>query len=139
MAEQSVSFFMGITIVIGFLLFFSTAFAQVVFGSHCVQNYREINTIAISCGTANLFDLSDQIASNTALSQESKGVWVLKANIVVGNSATLNINSTNPSWLKINSTGDDPYHIAVLGNLNIDSMKVSACSNVSRSNDELAN
>jgi hypothetical protein len=139
MAEHSVSFFMGITIVLGFLLFFSMAFPQIVFGSHCVQNYREINTIAISCGTANLFDLSDQIASNTALSQESKGVWVLKANIVVGNSATLNINSTDPSWLKINSTGDDPYHIAVLGNLNIDSVKVSACSNVSRSNDELAN
>ena len=66
----------------------------------------------------NLFDISDNLGPNNVLQQETNRVWVLTANIVVGNSATLNINSTYTSWLKINSTNNhDPYHIDVLGNI----------------------
>jgi hypothetical protein len=49
------------------------------------------------------------------------------SSLLVGNSATLNINSTYISWLKINSTNNpDPYHINVLGNININSVKISS-------------
>ena len=129
----------GIVMIFVFPFFLQNTLFQEVDASHCVQYYPQIITIGISCGNADLFDLYDQVASDAILGQQSKGTWVLKANIVVGNSATLNINSTYASKLKIDSTGDSPYHIAVLGNLNIDSVKVSACSNMSGSDDERDN
>ncbi len=100
---------------------------SISYASHCVEYVPEIQTIALLCGSADLFDILDNLGPNQALTKESDGVWVLNANLIVGNSATLNLNSTYTKWLKINSTADsDPFHINVLGNINIDSVKISS-------------
>ena len=124
----------GIVMTLVLPFFLQNSFFQEVDASHCVQYYPEISTIGISCGVADLFDVADQVASETILSQESRGVWVLKANIVIGNSAILNINSTYVDWLKIDPSGDPPYHITVLGNLTVDSVKISSCNATSTNN-----
>ena len=100
---------------------------QSIFASQCIYYDVETQTIVLLCGEGKLIDISDNLGPNNVLQQETNRVWVLTANIVVGNSATLNINSTYTSWLKINSTNNhDPYHIDVLGNINIDSVKISS-------------
>ena len=79
------------------------------------------------CGVADLFDISDNLGPNHALLEEPDGAWILNANLVIGNSATLNINSTYTNWLKINSTNSpNPFHISVLGNMNIENLKLSS-------------
>lgn len=99
-----------------------------VHASHCIEYDSASNTIALTCGSANLYDISDGLGPNKALSEESKGVWVLNSNLVIGNSATLNINSTYTKWLKINSSVATavPYHINILGNFNVVSSKISS-------------
>jgi hypothetical protein len=62
-----------------------------IYAGHCVEYVPAIDTISLSCGTANLFDILDDVGKSKTLYQESDGVWVLNGNIVVGNSATLNI------------------------------------------------
>jgi hypothetical protein len=108
-------------------LVFFLATVGISYASHCVEYVPAIQTITLMCGSASLYDILDNLGPNQALVKESDGIWILNANIIVGNSATLNINSTYTSWLKINSTGSsDPFHIHVLGNLNLDSVKVSS-------------
>ncbi|HEY7111018.1 MAG TPA: N,N-dimethylformamidase beta subunit family domain-containing protein [Nitrososphaeraceae archaeon] len=106
---------------------FSLTNVGISYASHCVEYVPAMQTIALMCGSASLYDILDNLGPNQALVKEPNGVWVLNANLIVGNSATLNINSTYTSWLKINSTGSaEPFHIHVLGNLNLDSVKVSS-------------
>jgi Bacterial Ig domain len=120
--------FFSIVLVFASVLFFLTVFSQLAYSSHCVQYYPEVKAIALLCGSANLFDIADQVASEAILSHDPIGNFVLKSSLVIGNSATLNINSTTTSSLIISPTNSDlPYHISVLGNLNIDSVKISAC------------
>ena len=100
---------------------------QSAYGSHCIAYEPKIETIALLCGVADLFDISDNLGPNHALLEEPDGAWILNANLVIGNSATLNINSTYTNWLKINSTNSpNPFHISVLGNMNIENLKLSS-------------
>lgn len=104
---------------------------QLTYGSHCVIYDPKIETIAILCGTADLYDISDNLGPNHALLKEPDGVWILNANLIVGNSATLNINSTYTNWLKINSTDNpNPFHLSVLGNMNIENLKISSWDSI---------
>jgi hypothetical protein len=124
-------FFSTASLLILFLLTTGTLlglqYISSIYAGHCVEYVPAIDTISLSCGTANLFDILDDVGKSKTLYQESDGVWVLSGNIVVGNSATLNINSTYTKWLKINSTKTpDPFHIHVLGNLNLDNTKISS-------------
>ena len=100
------------------------------YGSDCVQYEPQNRTIALLCGGANLHDISDNLGPIGALTLESKGVWVLNANLVIGNSAILYMNSTNAIWLKINSTNNEnnknPYHIHVLGDMKVDGVRISS-------------
>ena len=104
------------------------------YASHCIHFDPTTDTIALLCGAANLFDISDSLGPNSVLREETDGVWVLSANMIVGNSATLNINSTYTNWVKIDSANSHhlPYHLSVLGNMNIDSVKVSSWDSVSQ-------
>lgn len=108
-------------------MFYDLSAFQTVHGSQCIYYDAATRTIVLLCGAADLFDILDNLGPNHVLQQETNGVWVLSANLVVGNSATLNINSTYTSWLKINSPNNpDPYHINVLGTININSVKISS-------------
>ena len=100
---------------------------DLAYASHCIQYDPSIQTIALLCGTADLFDILDNLGPNQALTKEANKTWVLNANLVVGNSATLDIDSNYASWLKINSTvSANPFHIHVLGNMHLESVKISS-------------
>src|SRR5918999_880206 len=51
---------------------------------------------------------------------------ILNAGIIVADKATLYINSTDTTWLKINADGDAANGIDVYGNLRIDSVKITS-------------
>jgi plastocyanin len=100
---------------------------ELAYAAHCIQYDPSTHTIALLCGTADLFDILDNLGPNQALNKEANRTWVLNANLVVGNSATLDIDSNYTSWLKINSTDtSNPFHIHVLGNMHLESVKISS-------------
>ena len=100
--------------------------------TECIKYDPRDNTIVISCGNANLTDVYNAIsASNSGiLNKGPDKVWTLNANIKIENNTNFYINSSDTSWLKINSTfsgvvGKEPNHILARGNLIIDSVKIT--------------
>jgi poly(beta-D-mannuronate) C5 epimerase len=104
-----------------------------------------VNIITITCKHINLTNIDNEIRNPDILHKESTdGVWLLNAGIVIEQGASLYINSTDTSWLKIVAprdtettvTGEDEdgeeNHIAkangieVLGSLKIDSIKMTS-------------
>ena len=98
--------------------------------SSCIMYDSEENTIMVNCGLANLTDIDNELKDPDILRRETSNnddsVWLLNANIVVAEDATVYINSTDTSWLKIVSDGETAYGIRVLGGLKIDSVKISS-------------
>jgi mannuronan 5-epimerase len=75
----------------------------------------------------NLTDIDNEIRNPSILHKESTdGVWLLNAGMVIEQGATLYINSTDTSWLKIAADGETAYPILVSGSLKIDSVKVTS-------------
>ena len=57
---------------------------------------------------------------------------MLNANLNIANGANFYINSTDASWLKINSTTpESAYNIDIFGNMNIDSVKITSWNSTS--------
>jgi mannuronan 5-epimerase len=104
--------------------------------SECISYDSRDNTIVISCGNANLTDVYNALNANASKPGIiNKGpdpkVWLLNANIKVENNSNFYINSTDTSWLRINSTftgfvDKEPNHILARGNLIIDSVKITS-------------
>jgi len=93
----------------------------------CIMYDSEENTITVNCKSANLTDIDNQLKDPDILHRETyDNVWLLNANIVVAEDATLYINSTDTSWLKIAADEKTAYEIRVLGGLKIDSVKISS-------------
>jgi poly(beta-D-mannuronate) C5 epimerase len=100
----------------------------------CITYDSRDNTIVISCGNANLTDVYNALnTSNPGIINKGPDpkVWLLNANIKVENNSNFYINSTDTSWLKINSTftgfvDKEPNHILARGNLIIDSVKITS-------------
>jgi hypothetical protein len=70
---------------------------------------------------------ADTISGNIGLNRDSSvNVWRLNAGISVSQNATLYINSTDTSWLKIIADGETAHPIIVSGSLKIDSIKVTS-------------
>jgi poly(beta-D-mannuronate) C5 epimerase len=100
----------------------------------CIGYGSNDNTIVISCGNANLTDVYNAInASNPGIINKGSDpkVWLLNANIKVENNTNFYINSSDTSWLKINSTfsgvvDKEPNRILARGNLIIDSVKITS-------------
>ena len=106
----------------------------------CITYDSTDKIITISCGSAGLSDIDNQIKDAKIIHKEEdggktagaadgadhRGVWLLNAGIVVSNQATLYINSTDTSWLKINADGDTGNGIDVHGRLKIDSVKITS-------------
>jgi hypothetical protein len=99
----------------------------------CIKYKASTNTILISCNSVNLTDLHTSLDNPRILDKESAKIWFLNANIRVNDRATFHINSTDTSWLKINSTSGTGNNIEVRGNLLIDSVKISSWNSVSSS------
>jgi mannuronan 5-epimerase len=107
----------------------------------CISYDPEDNVITITCQSANLSDIHSILADQNVLLNEndvdldvisrdingdSGNVWQLNAGITVAENATLYINSTDTSWLKIIADGESAHPITVSGNLKIDSVKVTS-------------
>ncbi len=94
----------------------------------CITYDPSTNFITVTCNSATLTDIDNQLNDNTILDKEqsNNGVWLLNAGIVVADKATLYINSTDTTWLKINADGDAANGIDVYGNLRIDSVKITS-------------
>ncbi|HEU4446087.1 MAG TPA: right-handed parallel beta-helix repeat-containing protein [Nitrososphaeraceae archaeon] len=93
----------------------------------CIIYDSEENTIRIECEYANLTDVYNQLRDPDLLHKETNnGVWLLNAGIVIEEGATLYVNSTDTSWLKIVADGETAYPIQVSGSLKIDSVKITS-------------
>jgi mannuronan 5-epimerase len=94
----------------------------------CISYDPSTNFITVTCNSATLTDIDNQLNDNTILDKEhsNNGVWLLNAGIIVADKATLYINSTDTTWLKINADGDTEHIIEVYGNLKIDSVKITS-------------
>jgi parallel beta-helix repeat protein len=93
----------------------------------CITYDSEENSIRISCKQANLTDIDNQLQDPDLLHKETTtGVWLLNAGMIIEEGATLYINSTDTSWLKIVADGETAHPTLVSGSLKIDSAKVTS-------------
>lgn len=98
----------------------------------CISYDAKTKIISVSCGSADLSKINDTLHNTSVLKKEQGKVWLLNANLKVWHDSILYINSTDTSWLKINSTSpNDSYRILVVGDLKIDSVKVSSWNTTS--------
>jgi hypothetical protein len=106
---------------------FSLATSSFTPSSSCIAYNPEEKVITITCKSATLTDINNQLKDPDVLHKETtNGVWLLNAGIIIEQDATLYINSTDTSWLKINADGETAYPILVSGSLKIDSVKISS-------------
>jgi mannuronan 5-epimerase len=91
----------------------------------CVDYIRSEKIIKVSCKFAILTEIYNELDDPDVLVEESPGVWILNANIQIDEGSTLLINSSDTSWLKINSTGGVAHYIEVRGNMFVDSVKIT--------------
>ena len=108
--------------------------------SSCITYDSTDNIIRITCNSASLTDIYNQLKDTNALNKENSAAntntnaaandktWLLNAGIEVADGATLYINSTDTKWLKIIGDGENPNvnAIDVYGSLNVDSVKITS-------------
>jgi len=83
--------------------------------------------ITVTCTSASLSKVYDTLGNDSLIMKESEGIWLLNANLKIWHDSTFYINTTDTKWLKLNSTTpEDISHIYVVGNLKIDSVKLSS-------------
>ena len=107
----------------------------------CISYDSEENLITITCQSANLSDIYTTIGDQNVLLKEdgidvntitgnfdrdNNTIWQLNAGITVAQNATLYINSTDTSWLKILADEETAHPILVSGSFNFDSAKVTS-------------
>jgi mannuronan 5-epimerase len=102
----------------------------------CINYTPSTRTITVSCTSARLSDVFNELHDNSILAKQSpNGVWFLSANLVIAKGATFHIDSTDTKWLKISSKATrvpgiakiaPAYIIDVHGSLKIDSVKVTS-------------
>lgn len=93
----------------------------------CITYDSKENTIRIDCEYANLTGVYHQLKDPDLLEKESdNGVWLLNAGMIIERGATLFVNSTDTSWLKIVADGETANPILVSGSLKIDSVKITS-------------
>jgi mannuronan 5-epimerase len=115
-----------------------TIFEQTQGLSSCISYDATDMIISVSCKSASLRDIREQINDPGILSIENEDrIWRLNAGIVVEEDATLYINSSDVTWLKILSkkSNEDKQEneeqsktnvIEVHGSLKIDSIKLTS-------------
>jgi parallel beta-helix repeat protein len=111
---------------------YSSSFVQIEESSSggCITYDSEERIVTVNCKSANLTDIDNQLKDSRILHKENSTkddtIWLLNAAIVVAKDATLYINSTDTSWLKIVSDREGANGIHVLGGLKIDSVKITS-------------
>ena len=99
-------------------------------GNGCISYDSVRRMITVSCKSATLTDIYNQLNDPSILNREQQqrnGVWLLNANITINKGSTLTIDPTDTTWLKI--IADErtlAYGIHVLGSLKIDSVQLTS-------------
>ena len=117
--------------ILGILILVQIIFIGSAYGNHCILYEPSTKTITVLCGSARLTDIYEQLVNNSILARDSRGVWFLNANLTIANNANFYINSTDVSWLKINSTRSAAYNIDILGSMKVDSVKITSWNSTS--------
>jgi len=92
----------------------------------CLDFNVKTRTIILCGGSTDITRIYEVLANDTLLKEIAPKTWLLNANLGIAKGATLFINSTDTTWLKINSTRGITYHIEVLGNLIVDGVKITS-------------
>ncbi|MGD9673715.1 MAG: nitrous oxide reductase family maturation protein NosD [Candidatus Nitrosocosmicus sp.] len=135
--EQQYLIFTMISVILTLSISINGAFAQETNQQDDCISYSiesERNQISISCPqSVTLSDINNAIQNPDLLKKEDNNTWLLDSRIVVDQGATLVIDSKDTTWLKIlagdkNGDGDrdNVNSITILGNLIIDSVKISS-------------
>ncbi len=103
------------------IAFFSIAEGQTLDPS-CVSHDSSAETIRLKCGNATLADIEAALTDKDLLKQEQSKVWILDANLIVENDASLSITGDEVSWLKI----ETPRGLVSYGDVLIDSVKLTS-------------
>ncbi|HEY7111278.1 MAG TPA: right-handed parallel beta-helix repeat-containing protein [Nitrososphaeraceae archaeon] len=99
----------------------------------CITYSSSSRTITVSCTAAtHLKAVNTAVNNANVLKQESTGVWLLSANILVAKGGNLVIDSTDGSWLKIRSDGASAFGLKNSGTLKIDSIKITSWNTVTK-------
>ncbi len=101
-------------------------FVQANAAGGCVNYEFSANIINVSC-KVNLSEIYKAVNNKNVLEKDPHRVWILNATIKVNPRATLIINQTDTSWLKItNKNNTEPNFISVSGALKIDGIKITS-------------
>ena len=95
--------------------------------NNCIKYNSAQRLIIVSCKSATLTDISNQINNYGILDKHSQGVWLLNANLTINPGSTLTIDPKDTTWLKI--IADEKtlsYGIHIKGSLKIDSVKITS-------------
>jgi mannuronan 5-epimerase len=93
---------------------------------NCISYNSIEKSITITCNSANLTEINNELNNPSILSKQPNGVWLLNAGLVIDKGSTLNIDSKDTKWLKIIADGKTAYGIHVLGSLKIDSVRITS-------------
>jgi mannuronan 5-epimerase len=97
------------------------------FNNNSCINYDNINrTINLCGGSTDLSIINRVINRSDVLNKTSDKNWILDANISIADGASLFINSTDTTWLKMSSSPSRPHSIVAYGNLIINGTKISS-------------
>ena len=95
--------------------------------NNCIKYDNIKRLIIVSCKSATLTDVSNQINNYAILDKQPNGVWLLNSNITINPGASLTIDPKDTTWLKIISDEKTlAYGIHIKGSLKIDSVKVTS-------------
>ena len=99
--------------------------------SACISYNLSNKTITVSCpSTTRLTDVEKALNNLGVLKKEPNKIWSLSSNLVVAKNASLLIDSSDTSWLKITSNGREGFGLKNYGKLEIDSVKITSWDSV---------
>ena len=123
---------LALSLVLSALLLFVTFSWDDTLGA-CITYSSSSRTITVSCTTTtHLKAVNTAVNNANVLKQESTGVWLLSANILVAKGGNLVIDTTDGSWLKIRSDGATAFGLKNSGTLKIDSIKITSWNTVTK-------
>ena len=94
--------------------------------ANCAKYDSNTNKITITCNT-NLSQIYNIVNNRNILEKDPNGVWILKASIIVNPQASLTINNSDTSWLKITNNKDkNPNFISISGSAKINGVKITS-------------
>jgi poly(beta-D-mannuronate) C5 epimerase len=124
-----VIFILAALLLVGFLIYFSPI-SEVNAADTCVTYSSSSNLITLTCGSRTLTQIYNNLQKYPNVLKKEDNIskiWLLNADLAVQKGATLSINSTDTSWLKINSpSGKAGYRLLVGGNIIINSVKITS-------------